>query len=55
VPYKYEYTGDIPRDFPTLGLREVKKGDVIESEESLHNMPFLKEIKEKPAQKGSDS
>lgn len=42
----YEYTGDIARDFPTLGIRDVKKGDKVESEKAL-NSPFLKEIKQK--------
>lgn len=50
--YQYEYTGDIPRDFPTLGIR-VKKGDKIESETEL-NSPFLKDITPKPTKKGDD-
>jgi hypothetical protein len=41
--YRYKYIDDTPRDFPTLGYREVKKNDVIESEEEL-NSPFLEEI-----------
>lgn len=44
LPYIYEYIDDIPRDFPTIGLREVKKGQRVESEDEL-NSPFLKEIK----------
>lgn len=53
--FKYEYTDDTPRDFPTIGLREVKKGDVIESEEPLFS-PHLKEVvaKEAPTEKGSE-
>lgn len=46
----YEYTGDVPRDFPTLGKRVEKKGDQIQSEAPLEN-PFLKEIKPKKADK----
>lgn len=45
----YEYIGDEPRNFPTLG-RELKKGDTIDSEEDL-NSPFLVEVKPK---KGAD-
>lgn len=48
--FVYEYTDDLPRDFPTLGIRNVKKGDRIESEEKL-NSPYLKESKQKPTQK----
>lgn len=48
--YRYEYTDEIPRDFPTIGFREVKKGDIVESEEPL-NSPFLKAIKQKGADK----
>jgi hypothetical protein len=39
----YEYTDEIPRDFPALGLRNLKKGDKVESAEALNN-PFLKEV-----------
>lgn len=48
--FTYEYTDDIPRDFPTLGLRDVKKGDQVTSEDEL-NSPFLKEIKPKSTPK----
>jgi hypothetical protein len=41
----YEYTDEIPRDFPALGLRNVKKGDKIESKEYLDS-PFLEELAE---------
>lgn len=44
----YKYIGDEPRDFPTLGKRDVKKGDEIQSESPLEN-PFLKEVKPKKA------
>ena len=51
--YRYEYTADTPRDFPTLGIREVKKGDVIESEEPLCSS-FLKDATPKVTVKGDD-
>lgn len=51
--YLYEYTDDTPRDFPTLGVREVKKGDVIESAEPLHSQ-FLKDVTPKKVVKGDD-
>lgn len=50
--YVYEYTGEQPADFPTLGLRDVKKGDQIESPDPLVS-DVLNEITDKKA-KGSD-
>jgi hypothetical protein len=41
--YKYTYTGEEPRDFITIGKRNVQKGDTVESEEQLFS-PFLVEI-----------
>lgn len=49
----YEYSDDTPRDFPTLGLRDVKKGDKVESETEL-NSPFLKDVTPKPKLKGDE-
>lgn len=43
ILYKYRYVGEEPRDFPTIGKRNVKKGDEIESAEELGS-PFLQEI-----------
>ena len=51
--YQYEYTDDTPRDFPTLGLREVKKGDKVESEIEL-NSPYLKDTTPKLKPKGDE-
>lgn len=51
--YQYEYIDDTPRDFPTLGLHEVKKGDIVESETEL-NSPFLKDVIPKPKTKGDE-
>lgn len=48
--YVYEYTDETPRDFPTLGLRGVKKGDIVKSIDEL-NSDFLKDVK--PAKKSS--
>lgn len=44
--YLYEYTDDTTRDFPTLGLREVKKGDIIESPVEI-NSDFIKKVEVK--------
>lgn len=41
--YQYTYVGDNPCDFITIGLRNVQKGDTVESEEPLYS-PFLVEI-----------
>lgn len=48
--YKYTYTGENPIDLPTIGLREVTKGDTVESEEPLFS-PFLVEITPKSTDK----
>lgn len=50
MKYQYTYTGEEPRDFPTVGLRDVQKGDTVESEEPLFS-PFLVEITPKSTDK----
>jgi hypothetical protein len=45
---KYEYTDQITRDFPTLGLRNVKNGDTFESDVEI-NSPFVKKVLDTPA------
>lgn len=48
MKYKYTYTGENPIDIPTLGIRDVQKGDTVESDEPLFS-PFLVEITPKAA------
>lgn len=48
--YSYTYTEEEPRDFPTIGLREVQKGSTVESDEPLYS-PFLVEIDQKVSDK----
>lgn len=42
---KYEYIDSIPRDFPTIGIRGIKKGDTFESNIEI-NSPFVKKADE---------
>lgn len=40
MKYKYTYIGEEPRDFPTIGYRNVENGQTVESDEQLFS-PFL--------------
>lgn len=37
MKYQYTYTGENPIDIPTLGIRDIKKGDTVESDEPLYS------------------
>lgn len=52
MKYKYTYVGENPCDFPTVGIRDVNKGDTVESDEQLFS-PFLidQNVQERPAPK----
>lgn len=50
MSYQYTYIGDEPRDFPTIGYRNVQKGDTVESEEPLFSSFLVdKNMQDAPA------
>lgn len=50
--YIYTYIGEEPRDFPTIGLRDVKKGDTVESDEPLYSSFLVETTPTATNQKG---
>jgi hypothetical protein len=44
---KYEYTGELAIDLPTVGLRNIKKGDIFESNVEINNS-FIKKVIDTP-------
>ena len=50
MTFKYTYTGENPIDIPIIGIRDVQKGDTVESDEPLYS-PFLVEITPKTSDK----
>jgi hypothetical protein len=50
--FSYTYTGDEPRDFPTIGLRDVQKGDTVESDEPLYSSFLVETTPTETNQKG---
>lgn len=54
--YSYTYTGEEARDFPTLGKRGVKKGDIVESDFKLNNTYLTENVAQTaPAQDTTDT
>jgi len=49
---KYEYIDQITRDFPTLGLRNIKNGDVFESDVEI-NSNYVRKVLGTPVAPGN--